>query len=134
VFNPILDEMYSASKGQGSFLNGAPISVSSEGEVVNSLVDSDYLGSKHEKLVNSVRSLRKTGAASLAICSVAMGRLDAYIETGVKVWDYAAASLIVTEAGGIIENPFGQQKFKLFDTSLITGNKNIVPKLKAIIS
>ena len=112
VFDPSKDEMYTAVRGSGAFLNGTPISVSGCTELSQALVgtgfgyDAGRRGRQAEVLLGvlpTVRDIRRLGAASLDLCAVACGRLDGYYERGLNLWDYAAAGLIATEAGARVE-------------------------------
>ncbi|KAK4386744.1 Inositol monophosphatase 1 [Sesamum angolense] len=97
VYNPIMDELFTAIRGKGAFLNGKPIKVSSQSELVKSL------------LVTEVRSLRMTGSCALDLCGIACGRNDMFYLAGFGgPWDVAAGAVIVTEAGGVVFDPSGQ--------------------------
>ena len=111
VYNPYLDEMFYAEKGSGAFLNGNPIKNNelqlSEGII--SIGTCPYYREKADetfqiarKLYDKALDLRRTGSAALDICYVAAGRFVLYYEMLLSPWDYAAASLILTEAGGCI--------------------------------
>ncbi|KAK9031450.1 hypothetical protein V6N11_032828 [Hibiscus sabdariffa] len=97
VYNPIMNELFTAVLGKGAFLNGTPIRVSSQNELVKSL------------LATEVRSLRMSGSCALNLCGIACGRLDLFYEIGYGgPWDVAAGVLIVKEAGGLVYDPFGK--------------------------
>ncbi|TYI04324.1 hypothetical protein ES332_A10G009300v1 [Gossypium tomentosum] len=119
VYNPIMDELFTAVLGKGAFLNGTPIRVSSQTELVKSLLATE-VGTKRDKLtvdvttnrINSllfkVRSLRMSGSCALNLCGIACGRLDLFYELGYGgPWDVAAGVLIVNEAGGLVYDPGG---------------------------
>lgn len=116
VYDPYADEMFTAVKGGGAFLNGRPIRVS-EAPLAESLVcfgTAPYNQALAEKtmvlaarvLLNSL-DLRRRGSAELDLCAVAAGRAGAYFELEVSPWDYAAGMLIVREAGGTCAKPDG---------------------------
>ncbi|KAL0300879.1 UNVERIFIED_CONTAM: putative MO25-like protein [Sesamum radiatum] len=89
--------LFTAIRGKGAFLNGKPIKVSSQSELVKSL------------LVTEVRSLRMTGSCALDLCGIACGRNDMFYLAGFGgPWDVAAGAVIVTEAGGLVFDPSGQ--------------------------
>jgi myo-inositol-1(or 4)-monophosphatase len=101
-------EVFTAVRGQGARLNGAPIAVTDEAELASALVGTGfgYLASRRAAqaellpdLLPKVRDIRRNGVASLDLCWVACGRLDAYFEAGGQPWDVAAGLLIATEAG-----------------------------------
>ena len=131
--------VYRAQLGGGAYLNGNPIHVSDVEDVSHSLVatgfsyDADTRGVQGEvvaKVLPQVRDIRRIGAASTDLCAVAAGFVDAYWETGLKPWDMAAGSLIVTEAGGVVENLNGGKG----DCSIIiAGNPRVVENLREIL-
>jgi myo-inositol-1(or 4)-monophosphatase len=110
VYDPLLDELYAASRGGGASLNGRAIRVSSETTLGNALLATgfayDVRRSPEDNLdhfahfVKSVRGLRRDGSAALDLCYVAAGRFDGFWELKLHPWDVAAGSLIVEEAGG----------------------------------
>jgi myo-inositol-1(or 4)-monophosphatase len=108
VYNPVSAETWSAVRGGGSLRNGLPVAVSSEVRPDRSLVATGFgyeprvraaQGAAVARLLPQVRDIRRAGAASLDLCSVAMGRVDAYVEQGLAPWDLAAGGLIAREAG-----------------------------------
>ena len=111
VYDPYRDEMFTAERGGGAFLNGRPIRVSArplaEGifGMGTAIYDREYIGATMrvtEQLFRRSCDFRRMGAAALDLCYVACGRYDAFFEYILSPWDYAAASLVVTEAGGFI--------------------------------
>ena len=118
------DETFVAVAGQGVTLNSSPISASGVQRLEKTLcgTGSAYLGSTRIKqaqlvtqLIGEIRDIRRFGAAALDICWVGCARLDAYFETGLKIWDYAAASLVALEAGAMFETGLAG-----FDDGLLT--------------
>ncbi|XP_071957730.1 inositol monophosphatase 1-like [Antedon mediterranea] len=120
VYNPILNEMYTAIKGGGAFLNNKPIKVSGQTELCKSLIIHE-LGSGREadkmeinrqnihRVVQEgkVHGTRSMGSAALNMSFVARGAAEAYFEYGLHCWDYCAATIIVQEAGGCVRDPGG---------------------------
>jgi myo-inositol-1(or 4)-monophosphatase len=109
VHDPLNGETFSAERGGGAFLNGAPIRVRDVGALERALVatgfgyDPEVRRGQAELLLRvlpHVRDIRRAGAAALDLCHVAAGRLDGYYERGINPWDWAAGALIVQEAGG----------------------------------
>lgn len=110
VYNPYLDELFTATKGNGSYLNGAKIAVN-QNDLKESLVVMGTSPYRKELATTtfaimkdiflSARDIRRTGSAALDICYVACGRVDAYFEANVSPWDYCAASIILEEARGV---------------------------------
>lgn len=121
VYNPIMDELFTAIEGKGAYLNGHPIKVSSQSELIKSLLATE-VGTKRDKLtvdlttnkINSllfkVRSLRMSGSCALNLCGIACGRLELFYERGYGgPWDVAGGAVIVTEAGGVLFDPSGKE-------------------------
>ena len=109
IYNPYADELFTARKGQGAFLNGQAISVSETG-FDNALVTLGTSPYDSELAKRTLRiasrflleagDLRRSGSAALDLCDVACGRADIFYELRLRPWDVAAGSLIVQEAGG----------------------------------
>ena len=111
VYNPYLDEMFTAERGKGAFLNGKPIHVSrnplSEGIVLFGTAPYyEELSRKSFDLAyeyfRHALDIRRSGSAAIDLCSIAAGRAEVYFELRLSPWDYAAGSLIVEEAGGVV--------------------------------
>ena len=109
IYDPFMDELWTAIKGGPAKLNGKRIRVSSRKRVGEALVSLGFAQGEDSlaavqrdflRLTHKVRKLRIMGSAALALAYVADGRFDAYIETGVRLWDVAAGGLIVEAAGG----------------------------------
>jgi myo-inositol-1(or 4)-monophosphatase len=110
VYDPLLDEMYTAVRGGGARRNGRPIRVSQETDIGNALVATgfayDVRLSAQDNIdhfiafVKSARAVRRDGSAALDLCYVAAGRFDGYWELKLHPWDVAAGLLMVDEAGG----------------------------------
>ncbi len=112
VYNPFTEELFYGAKGEGAYLNGAPIQVSNQPEFKDAVVS--FGSSPYEKnrakelfpifynIFMNCADFRRTGSAALDICYVACGRQHAYLEQNLKPWDYSGASIILREAGGTI--------------------------------
>lgn len=116
VYDPFKDELFSASRGGGAFLNGNPIHVStlplSQGifGMGTAIYKREYVAPTMrltEELMHRACDFRRLGAAALDLCDVACGRMELFFEYSLCPWDYAAGSLIVTEAGGYVSNLYG---------------------------
>jgi len=99
IYDPIKDEMFFAEKNKGAFLNNQRLRVSKRNSLDDCLFSSNQEGLKFSNL-----NLRSNGCASLDLAYVAAGRLDGYFHNHVNIWDIAAGSLMVQEAGGIIND------------------------------
>ena len=122
VYDPISQELFTASRGQGAQLDGRKIRVSGQTLLDHSLIGTgfpfrqmdmelrpylDMLG----KVIGNTAGVRRGGAAALDLAYVAAGRFDAFWETGLKPWDLAAGGLIIREAGGIISGLDGSEDY-----------------------
>jgi myo-inositol-1(or 4)-monophosphatase len=131
VLNPVSGEIYTASAGGGAFLGTEPINPAPAVELSQALVGTGFSYSAETRaeqgaivatLLPEVRDIRRFGAASLDICAVASGRLNAYYERGLSPWDHAAAALIAREAGASVVGWNGQPPSKEF---LIAGELSV---------
>jgi myo-inositol-1(or 4)-monophosphatase len=109
VLDPFTNEMWTAIRGRKARLNGRPISVSPRTKLGESMVTLGFAKKQSnialmmpvfEALAHRVRKIRMMGAAALSMTYVASGRFDAYLESGVRLWDIAAGGLILECAGG----------------------------------
>ena len=113
IYNPYLDELFSAEKGKGATLNGKPIHTTQE-TLSNSLVtigtgmmdlsEIDQVFDYAKKCFRAAIDVRRNGSAALELCNLACGRIGYFCEFKLSPWDYSAGVLIVEEAGGIIKS------------------------------
>ena len=132
IYNPYMDEMFSAKRGSGAFCNGNRIHVSSE-PLENALVifgTSPYREDLTDKTFNLARAyfkktmdVRRSGSAALDMCSVAAGRAELFFELSLSPWDYAAGALIVEEAGGLVSDIDGNKLSYEHPCSVVARNK-----------
>jgi myo-inositol-1(or 4)-monophosphatase len=139
VYDPYLDELFSAVKGEGAYLNGKPMSVS-ERDMSHAILafgtspyDKSVLGESTFKLVQKLfyrcSDVRRCGSAALDIVYLAAGRNDMFFELALYPWDIAAAQLIVKEAGGIITDKHGNELDFSRRNPVIAANKRLYPLL-----
>ena len=142
VYAPVFDELFFAEKGKGAFLNDEPIRVSSEAELVQSVVATGFacLRSNLEKnnlpafnvVAPQVRGMRRFGSAALDLCSVAAGRLEAYWESNINIYDVAAGVLILREAGGKVTDYSGEQT--RIPDEVLASNGAVHENLRALVA
>ena len=117
VLDPYKNEMFTAKRGSGAYLNGQPIHVSTLPleKGIFGMGTTPYNRQLHPKTLDITRQLfdrscdfRRMGAAALDLCALACGRLEAFFECQLSPWDYAAGSLLITEAGGVISTLEGE--------------------------
>lgn len=134
VYNPYLDEVFYAIKGEGAYCNGKKISVSSQ-PLDKALVlfgSSPYDKSLFPKTIEVLSEyfykaldIRRCGSAALDLCCVAAGRAELYFELQVSPWDFAAGKLLVEEAGGVVTTLDGKPLSFEGKTSIIAKNNVI---------
>jgi myo-inositol-1(or 4)-monophosphatase len=143
VYNPIRDEMFTAEKGQGAWLNDRRLRVSTRRELNIALVATGipYLGrpghdeflSELPRVMGQVAGVRRFGAAALDLCFVAAGRFDAFWERGLSPWDVAAGIVILREAGGTVSDLNGGDAY-LEGGHILASNSALHPALLKCIS
>jgi len=130
IFNPVYDELFTATRGEGAFLNGKRIRCSKINALKNSLLCTGF--PNHDRQVHpnihyywdfTLRShgVRRDGSAALDLASVASGRFDSFWEFGLKAWDTAAGVIMVEESGGKITDLKGQP-YRLGGSSILASN------------
>ena len=134
VYNPYTDELFSAEKGKGAYLNGNRIKVS-ERPLSDGLAlfgtspyhpeNTDETFSLLRKVFDFSRDIRRSGSAAYDICMIACGRCEVFFEKSLQPWDIAAGTLILKEAGGIALNYQGR------DISFSTPNDVVFANPKA---
>ena len=139
VYNPYTDELYQAEKGKGAFRNGAPIHVSQDG-LADSLVafgTAPYYEDLCDRSFALAREycmkavdVRRSGTAALDLCQVACGRNGMFFELRLQPWDFAAGSLIVEEAGGVVVTESGARLSLSRPTSVFAMNTVIYEEWK----
>ena len=140
VFNPVANELFTAVRGEGAYLNENRIHVSPVEKLAHSLVATGFPTHLRKKSSNMeyywqftlrTHGVRRDGSAALDLCSVACGRFDAYWEFGLSSWDTAAGVLLVKEAGGMVTDLAGQP-YRLGGPSLIASNGHIHAELREV--
>ena len=135
IYDPLKQEMFTASRGKGAQLNNKKIRVSAHRDLTGALLATGFPfgeGKALDKFIETLRILyplvagiRRAGAASLDLAYVASGRLDGFWEYDLKPWDVAAGALLVQEAGGINSELSGATDY-LYNGNIISANPRIV--------
>jgi len=119
IYQPVLNEMFFAVKGEGATVNGIPIHVSKTDQLIKSLVTTGFPYDRKtcppsennlnyfNNIIMKIRDIRRDGSAAVDLCYVACGRVDGYWEWKLSPWDVAAGMLIVKEAGGEVSDFYG---------------------------
>ncbi len=134
VYNPAMDELYTAERGGGAFMNDRRLRVAARSKLSDAVIGCGipHLGRGHHgnflvelrNVMSEVAGVRRLGSAALDLAYVAAGRMDGYWETGLSAWDIAAGLLLVREAGGFASEPDGGQDM-LDSGKVVAGNETI---------
>ncbi len=142
VYDPNRDELFSASKGAGAYVDRRRLRVASQIKLENALIgtgfpyrqdqDVDQYLKIFAEMTRQCAGLRRPGAASLDLAYVAAGRYDGFFESELKPWDMAAGALIITEAGGLVGNYRGEEGF-LESGEIMAGNPRIFAQMAQVL-
>lgn len=143
VYDPTRNDLFTASRGCGAYLNDRRIRVSKRRQLDQSLIGTgfpfreftladDYLRIFRDMIRNTA-GVRRAGSAALDLSYVAAGRLDGFWEFGLKPWDMAAGVLLITEAGGLVSDPEGNDTY-MESGNLVCGNPKIFTQLLQNVS
>jgi len=134
IYDPLRDELFSASKGDGAFVNDRRMRVSKRESLSGALLATGFPYRQREHiepqlamtraLLRDAEDIRRTGSAALDLAYVAAGRLDGYFEIGLKPWDMTAGCLLVREAGGAFCDFAGRDGIPA-SGNLVAGNHHI---------
>jgi len=143
VYDPMKEEMFSAVKGEGAFLNEKEIRVSAVDDLDKSLLATGFPYDIRTSEVNNiahfnnfltrVQGIRRCGSAAMDLCYVACGRFDGFWELKLSPWDMAAGALIVQEAGGRISD-FQDEEFTIFSSEILASNGLIHQKMVDVLT
>ncbi len=138
VYDPVMNELFTASKGAGAYMNDRRIRVSKRirledcligtGFPFRDLTHADAYFNMFKEIVPRTAGIRRPGSASLDLCYVACGRYDGFWEIGLAPWDMAAGCLLITEAGGLVGDLEGNNKH-LQSGQIVTANPKIFSQL-----
>ncbi len=143
VYDPFADELWWARRGQGAFCNDEPIAVTATPTLADSLVCVGTNPARRDlaertflwlrTVYDRCHDIRRLGSAAIALCYVAGGRVDAFAEQGLHAWDFAAAMLIIQEAGGVLTDEQGLPPSPFNGGSVIASNGHVQAELLALL-
>ena len=143
VYDPANEELFTATKNGGAYLNNIKISVSSISSIADSLLATGFPyyikknpNNNFDNFKNfafHAQAIRRAGSAALDLCYVACGRFDGFWESGLNPWDVAAGSLIVAEAGGFVSD-FSGKEFSIHKKETLASNGKIHQEMVNILS
>jgi myo-inositol-1(or 4)-monophosphatase len=143
VYDPTKNDLFTATRGRGAFLNDRRIRVSKRVELADSLIGTGFPYTKFthmdaymailRDMMQKTAGLRRPGSAALDLAYTAAGRYDGFYETGLKPWDIAAGCLLITEAGGLVGDLEGNDSY-LRSGHLCAGNPKIFAQMLQVIA
>jgi myo-inositol-1(or 4)-monophosphatase len=143
VYDPNRNDLFTATKGAGAYLNEKRIRVSRRDKMADALIGTGFPFRNNEDLDEYLKmfrimtercaGLRRPGAAALDLAYVAAGRLDGFFEKGLQPWDVAAGSLLITEAGGIVGTFAGESDY-LYKGNALAGSPKIFGQMVNLLS
>ncbi|RZA14293.1 MAG: inositol monophosphatase [Lysobacteraceae bacterium] len=148
IFDPLRNELFTASRGSGAVLNDKRIRVSERKDLAGAMLGTGFPPRERERapaqlecvreLLRSAEDIRRTGSAALDLAYVACGRFDGYFEAGLKPWDIAAGVLLVREAGGRVADFRGaatgpMDARGIHGRQLLAGNLKFSTELQKVI-
>lgn len=142
IFDPVADEMFTATRGSGAYLNNHRIRVTNQKTLNNALLatgfpyhDFSYIDSylaSFKTFMTSTAGIRRAGSAALDLAYVACGRVDGFWEFNLKPWDIAAGALLITEAGGLATDFGGGENF-LKSGNIMAANPKMYKEMAQVI-
>ncbi len=143
VYDPTRNDLFTATKGAGAYLNEKRIRVTKRDKIADALIgtgfpfratdDIDQYLKMFKIMSQSCAGLRRPGSAALDLAYVAAGRLDGFFEKGLKPWDLAAGSLLITESGGIVGTFEGESDY-LYKGDILAGTPKVFAQMVSLLS
>jgi myo-inositol-1(or 4)-monophosphatase len=141
VYDPVRNDLFTATKGAGAYLNDKRIRVRNPDRINKALIGAghgpdpralaEYLR-MYEVVASRCHGVRSSGSAALELANLAAGRTDGFFEKGLKIWDIAAGSLLVTEAGGIVGEFSGESDY-LHKGDIIAAGPKVFANMVALL-
>ena len=143
VYDPTRNDLFTASKGGGAFLNEKRLRVTKRDKIGDALIGTGFMYRDKDGMDEYLKmfrvmteastGLRRAGAAALDLAYVAAGRLDGFFEKGLKPWDMAAGSLLITESGGIVGTFAGESDY-LYKGNVIAGTPKVFGQMVNLLA
>ncbi len=142
IYDPVRNDLFTATKGAGAYLNDKRIRVTKHDRLANTLLSTGHAAGpraleEYLKMYGAVaercQAIRSAGSAALDLANVAAGRTDGFYEKGLKAWDIAAGSLLVTEAGGICGEFSGESDY-LYKGDIIAASPKVFGQMVTLLS
>jgi myo-inositol-1(or 4)-monophosphatase len=143
VYNPVMNELFTAEKGRGAFLNGGRIEASVKSRAVDCLIATGFpyaiaegqggdIISILDRILKNTRGIRRAGSAALDLCYTAKGVFDGYYEFNLSPWDIAGGAVVASEAGCVVSG-FEGGKPNLYEKFILSASEGVHQELLEII-
>jgi len=145
IYDPTRNDLFTATKGSGAYLNDKRIRVGKRDKIADALIGTGFPFRETEGpamdeymkmfriMTQNCAGLRRPGAAALDLAYVAAGRLDGFFEKGLKPWDIAAGSLLISESGGIVGDFTGESDY-LYKGDVLAGSPKVFAQMVSLLS
>lgn len=143
VYDPVKDEMFTAKRGRGAYLNGSPIRVSSAEHIEHCHLCTGFVHENEQMIednlehfnnfIRTAQAVRRDGSAALDLCYVACGRFDGFWELGLNPWDTAAGVLIAEEAGAKV-SLFSGSEYSIYIKEVLCTNTHIHEQMMKVLT
>jgi len=145
IYDPTRNDLFTATKGSGAYLNDKRIRVGKRDKIADALIGTGFPFRETEGpamdeymkmfriMTQNCAGLRRPGAAALDLAYVAAGRLDGFFEKGLKPWDIAAGSLLISESGGIVGDFAGESDY-LYKGDVLAGSPKVFAQMVGLLS
>lgn len=143
IYDPVRNDLFTATKGAGAYLNEKRIRVTKRDKIADALIgtgfpfrgtdDLDEYMQMFRVMTEKCAGLRRPGSAALDLAYVATGRLDGFFEKGLQPWDMAAGALLITEAGGIMGTFAGESDY-LYKNNVIAGTPKVFAQMVSVLA
>ncbi|WP_211474059.1 inositol monophosphatase family protein [Collimonas humicola] len=145
VYDPTRNDLFTATKGSGAYLNDKRIRVGKRDKIADALIGTGFPFRETEGpvmdeyikmfrvMTQNCAGLRRPGSAALDLAYLAAGRLDGFFEKGLKPWDIAAGSLLISESGGIIGDFTGESDY-LYKGDVLAGSPKVFAQMVSLLS
>ncbi|HWW06935.1 inositol monophosphatase family protein [Collimonas sp.] len=145
IYDPTRNDLFTATKGSGAYLNDKRIRVGKRDKIADALIGTGFPFRETEGpamdeymkmfriMTQNCAGLRRPGAAALDLAYVAAGRLDGFFEKGLKPWDIAAGSLLISESGGIVGDFTGESDY-LYKGDVLAGSPKVFAQMVGLLS
>ena len=143
IYDPVRNDLFTATKGAGAYLNEKRIRVTKLDRIANALLGTGYVAGStraldeylkmYQIMAERSQGVRRAGSAALDLAYVACGRLDGFYEKGLKPWDIAAGALMITESGGIVGEFSGESEY-LYKGDVIAASPKIFGQMITLLT